>query len=166
MYPDITWAGGMHTKEREEDTSIDEQAEVDAQLRGNTLVVYWYMLRCNKPLGAREIQRAVGLSSSSLALHHLNKLIELRLVGKDEEGAYVVTRRVNAGLLGFFIGTGRLLLPRFVLYAVFFTGILISSLLVFFPRFDAVLVTLLVSLVFVTLIFWFETVRMWRAQPL
>jgi hypothetical protein len=153
-------------KEEEGNMSTDELSDVDDHLRGNTLVVYWCMLRSNKPLGAREIQRAVGLSSSSLALHHLNKLIELGLVGKDKDGAYVVAKRVKSGLLGFFVGTGRLLLPRFVLYAVFFTGLLISSLLVFVSRFDAVLVTLLVSLAIATLIFWFETVRMWKAQPL
>jgi predicted DNA-binding transcriptional regulator len=156
---------GTHMNEKEENVSIDEPSEIDVQLRGNTLIVYWYMVRSNRPLGAREIQRAVGLSSSSLALHHLNKLIELELVGKDEYGGYVITRRVNPGLLGFFVGTGRLLIPRFVLYAFFYTGLLVSCLLVFFTHLDAVVITLLVSLMVSTLIFWFETAKMWKSQP-
>jgi predicted DNA-binding transcriptional regulator len=153
-------------KEQEEGPSIDELSQIAEQLRGNTLIVYWYMVRTNKPLGAREIQRAVGLSSSSLVLHHLNKLIGLGLVGKDNYGAYVVARRVRSGLLGFFIGTGRLFVPRFILYAVFYTGFLVSASLLFLFRIDTTVLILLVSLTVSMLVFWFETVRMWRVQPL
>jgi predicted DNA-binding transcriptional regulator len=69
------------------------------ELKGNTLIVYWFLLRHNKPYSAREIQRSVGISSASLALHHLNKLIELGLVGTDDDGQYVVTKRISPGLL-------------------------------------------------------------------
>ncbi len=153
-------------KKNEDELSPDDLTEIEGQLRGNTLVVYWYMVRSDKPLGAREIQRAVGLSSSSLALHHLNKLIELGLVGKDKYGAYVVARRVSLGLLGFFVGTGVLFMPRFLLYALLNTGLLVSSLVVFSSQLDAVVITLFTSLTISTLAFWFETAKMWRTQPL
>ena len=104
------------------DSSDDE---FGGELKGNTLLIYWYMIRVNKPLGAREIQRKTGLSSSSLALHHLNKLIELGLVKTDKWGQYIVARRVAPGLLSMYVGTGRLFAPRFVLYAIFFTSIFI-----------------------------------------
>ncbi|MDF1540002.1 MAG: hypothetical protein P1Q69_13985 [Candidatus Thorarchaeota archaeon] len=145
---------------------ISELGEVENQLKGNTLLVYWYMLRCMKPLGAREIQRAVRLSSSSLALHHLNKLIELKLVGKDQFGSFIIIKAVRPGLLGFFIGSGRMFIPRFVLYAFFNTGLLISCTILFSSRLDAVSIILLASLVVTTLVFWFETFKMWKTQPL
>ncbi|MFW9843532.1 MAG: winged helix-turn-helix domain-containing protein [Candidatus Thorarchaeota archaeon] len=146
----------------------DEPAddEFDGELKGNTLVIYWYMIRINKPMGAREIQRKTGLSSSSLTLHHLNKLIDLGLVKTDKYGQYIVARRVAPGLLSMYIGTGRLFAPRFVLYAIFFTSIFVSSILLLFSRIDSVSVLLLVVSFFASAIFWHETYKVWNVQPL
>jgi len=140
--------------------------EFGGELKGNTLLVYWYMIRANKPLGAREIQRKIGLSSSSLALHHLKKLIELGLVKTDKYGQYIVARRVAPGLLSMYIGTGRLFAPRFVLYALFFSSIFVSSIFLLFTRIDAVSVLLLIVSFFASAIFWHETYKVWGVQPL
>lgn len=145
------------------DSSDDE---FGGELKGNTLLIYWYMIRVNKPLGAREIQRKTGLSSSSLALHHLNKLIELGLVKTDKYGQYIVARRVAPGLLSMYVGTGRLFAPRFVLYAIFFTSIFVSSIYLLLSRLDAVSVLLLIVSFFASVIFWHETYKVWRVQPL
>jgi hypothetical protein len=143
-----------------------EDDEFGGELKGNTLLVYWCMIRANKPLGAREIQRKIGLSSSSLALHHLNKLIELGLVKTDKYGQYIVARRVAPGLLSMYIGTGRLFAPRFVLYALFFTSIFVSSIFLLFSRIDTVTVLLLIVSFFASAIFWHETYKVWGVQPL
>ena len=148
------------------DKDTIEDTEFDENLKGNTLVIYWYMIRANKPLGAREIQRKTGLSSSSLALHHLNKLIELGLVKTDKYGQYIVARRVAPGLLSMYIGTGRLFAPRFVLYALFFSSIFVSSIILLFTRIDAVSVLLLIVSFFASAIFWHETYKAWGVQPL
>ncbi|TFG29985.1 transcriptional regulator [Candidatus Thorarchaeota archaeon] len=140
--------------------------EFGGELKGRTLLVYWYMIRANKPLGAREIQRETGLSSSSLALHHLNKLIELGLVKTDKYGQYIIARRVAPGLLSMYIGTGRLFAPRFVLYALFFTSIFVSSILLLFSRLDAVSVLLLIVSLVASVVFWHETYKVWCVQPL
>ena len=46
------------------DKNKPSDEELVGDLKGNTLLIYWYMIRANKPLGAREIQRNTGLSSS------------------------------------------------------------------------------------------------------
>lgn len=140
--------------------------ELAGDLKGNTLVIYWHMIRANKPLGAREIQRNTGLSSSSLSLHHLNKLIEMGLVTTTSHGQYVVAKRVAPGLLSMYIGTGRLFVPRFVLYALFFTSMLMSSAVLYIARIDAVSMLLIVVSLIASLIFWHEAWKMWRVQPL
>lgn len=146
-------------------TNDDSLETVANELKGNTLLIYWYMIRKSRPHGAREIQRAVGLSSSSLALHHLNKLIELGLVATDRYGRYFVSQRIAPGMMSLFVGTGRFFIPRFVLYAIFFTAIFVSSAYVFIPRIDSPSVLLLFVSVVAGLIFWYEGLRMWRSQP-
>lgn len=151
------------------DRPVKNEAEDDefgGELKGNTLLVYWYMIRVNTPKGAREIQRKIGLSSSSLVLHHLNKLIELGLVKTDKYGQYIVARRVAPGLLSMYIGTGRLFAPRFVLYAIFFTSIFVSAIMILITRIDTTSVLLLIVSFFASVIFWHETYKIWGVQPL
>ena len=52
----------------------------DDVLRGTTLRIYRYMYKQGKPVGLREIQRALGLSSASIPQYHINKLIAAGLV--------------------------------------------------------------------------------------
>jgi hypothetical protein len=134
-------------------------------LNGNTLKVYWFMLRSNKPYSAREIQRRTGISSSSLALHHLNKLTDLGLVGTDGEGRYLVLQKIRPGLLSLFVGSGRLFIPRFVFYSVFTTILLTSSLFLFLGHLDTASILLILSLLVTSAMLWFETMRLWKAQP-
>ena len=42
-------------------------------LRGKTLEVYRYLLKSKNPVGIREVQRSLDLSTPSLASYHLNK---------------------------------------------------------------------------------------------
>ena len=139
---------------------------ITREMKGNTLVIYWFMLRTNEPFSAREIQRRTGISSSSLALHHLNKLIDLGLVIKNQHGLYMVSRRVNPGLLNFFLGTGNTFIPRFLFYAIFCTGLFLSSIYLFYYRLDTPSIILIVSLAIFCMIFWVETLRVWRIQPI
>jgi DNA-binding transcriptional ArsR family regulator len=57
--------------------------EAEDMLRGTTLEVYRFLLKGSRPLGAREIQRALKFSSPSLAVYHLSKLEEIGLVKKE-----------------------------------------------------------------------------------
>ena len=86
-----------------------------------TFKVYVFLLRV-KAASLRDVYRGCGLSSPSLALHHLDKLEKLNLLRKDEQGIYhVIARRF--GVLRFFHRTGRLLLPRSFFFMVMYVSI-------------------------------------------
>lgn len=89
-------------------------------LRGLTLKVYKFILKNNNPLGIREIQRALNLSSPTLALYHVNKLEEAGLIKKQGAG-YVADRIVLENCIRF----RRTLVPRFVFYTIFLAVALI-----------------------------------------
>ncbi len=67
--------------------------ETHDNLKGTTLEVYRFLLKSNKPVGARELQRALNLSSPSLAAYHLSKLEETGLA-KNENGEFVVSKNL------------------------------------------------------------------------
>jgi len=92
-----------------------------------TFRVYLFMLSVGTAT-SRQVFRELGLSSPSLALHHLEKLERLGLVSKDEHGRYQVIRR-KFGVLRFFVVTGRWLIPRTLFYLLFFAVAAVVSLL-------------------------------------
>jgi len=102
---------------------------LEAELRGTTLRVYWEVFSKNQPMGVREVQRILTLSSPSTALYHLEKLRRLGLVEKNPYGQYVLVEEVKVGTLRDFVRFGRLLLPRYLFYAAFFWTALVSYLL-------------------------------------
>lgn len=144
-------------------SSFDEE-KIASELRGNALRVYWALLNSSDgTMGVRELQRQLGFSSPALASYHLNKLVEMRLVAR-ERGDYRLVREVRVGVLKQFVKLGTFLLPRYVLYATMFTTLtafLLTQLreLTFYSVFAIVLGGL------GTVIFWYETVRVWRQRP-
>ena len=148
-------------------------AEVDSEkiasdLKGNTLRVYWYVLNASgKIVGVREVQRALGFSSPTLALYHLDKLRELGLVAKDS-GEYRLVKEVKVDILKQFMKVGRIFVPRFAAYAVFFT--VLSVYYVLFLASEGALDSIVAffGLAFggvASAIFWVETVKTWRQRP-
>jgi hypothetical protein len=97
---------------------------IDELLKGRTMGVYALLLT-HGPMGVRDVQRALGLSSPSLALHHLNKLAESELVAKDEYGVYSVVKQVRVGSLTLFVKIGTRLIPRFVFLITLFSSMLV-----------------------------------------
>ncbi len=135
---------------------------VELELRGRSLEIFIYLLRRGEPLGVREVQRALGLSSPSVAFHHLEKLHSLGVVRKDESGSYQVVDNVDISLLQAFVRVGRLLLPRMVFYASFFTTFTALYLVLEYPSLNIFALTLgLAASVFT----WFEAYRAWRRRP-
>jgi DNA-binding transcriptional ArsR family regulator len=145
-----------------------DEEELVSDLKGKTLSVYWYLLRHHTPMTAREIQRGTRLSSPSLAMHHLERLRTLGLVDKDVHGQYTVRRDVRVGVLKLFIGSGRLMVPRFLFYATFYTSVTaaLTTTMILLWRFnDWFSVALLLLLISVCFTLWFETFRIWNEQP-
>jgi hypothetical protein len=139
--------------------------KIEAQLKGNTLRVYVYALK-KRRVGVREVQRALGLSSSSLSQYHLNKLKELGLL-KEKDGEYEIQNEVNVNIMRDFLRIGTLLVPRFVMYAIFFTvftiylGIISAKFYASVP----IVVWFTLLLAMASLIFWYEAQRAWRSSP-
>lgn len=136
--------------------------KVEYALRGKTLAVYLYLLKHGKAMGVREIQKALGYSSPSVAFHHLDKLVELGVVEKDQYDRYVLAKKVDTGMLHSFISVGGLALPRLGFYAAFFTTIAAAYILLDRGYLD---VYALVGTVGGAAVFWYETWRVWRRKP-
>lgn len=136
--------------------------QIEAQLKGKALHIYWFMLSRGDSLGVREIQRSLGFSSPSIAFHHLEKLKGLGIVQQDGYGRYFLTQHVEVGVLQAFTKVGRIMLPRFTFYAVFFTTLLTLYLLLFAAALNLYAVTFALA---GTLFSWYETIRAWRRKP-
>jgi predicted DNA-binding transcriptional regulator len=141
-------------------------AVLESELKGKTLLVYWYLLQePTHMVGIREVQRALGFSSPSIAVHHLEKLQDLGLVDKKGTGEYVLEEEVKVGILRLFAHMGRFIVPRYFFYSLLFTTMLATYLAVcvigqIFPSYYALIFGSIG-----TIVFWFETVKLWRAKP-
>jgi DNA-binding transcriptional ArsR family regulator len=99
-------------------------------LKGTTLDVYRFLLKSNKPVGIRELQRALKLSSPSVATYHLSKLEDAGLLKRDGSN-YTVAKY----LLENSIKISRFLVPRYFFYAVFAVVVLLLELTWMRPTF-------------------------------
>lgn len=141
-----------------------DEEKIASDLRGNTLRAYWALMNAKDGvLGVRELQRRLGFSSPALASYHLNKLVEMKLV-VTERGDYRLVREVRVGVLKQFIKLGTFMFPRYVLYATMFTTLLLY-LLVNLKEFTFYSVFALILGLLGSVIFWYETVRVWRQKP-
>lgn len=141
----------------------DRLKEIETQLKGKTLLVYWFLLRSGDPVGVRGIQRGLSMSSPSVAAHHLDKLKELGIVNQDAYDRYYLSEKVEVGVLQVFSKVGRFMLPRYSFYATFFTTLLILYLIFSFSALNIFAISFgIVG----CLIFWYESLRIWRRRPI
>lgn len=134
--------------------SADESRDV---LRGKTLEVYRFLLKSSKPMGIRELQRALNLSSPSVATYHLEKLEEAGLL-RRKSGNFTVAKF----LLENTIKINRFLIPRFLFYAVFALAVLAIELTFMRPAlFSREYVFSLIATIMFALFFCYETVKTW-----
>ena len=146
-----------------EGTESDEE-NVASNLKGNTLRVYWHLLKSSDGIvKVRETQRSLGFSSPALAVYHLEKLAELGLV-KKTRGEYHLVKVVNVGVLKQFMKIGTFVLPRYTLYATFFTTLLLFYLSQL-REINFYSVFALLFGILATGILWYETVKIWRQKP-
>lgn len=142
--------------------SVEDKDRIEYELRGKTLKVYLYVLKAGKPFGVREIQRELGFSSPSVAFHHVEKLARLGIVEQSTTGDYVLTKKVDPGILQAFVNVGRFSLPRLGFYAVFFSTVAAAYMVEDFRFLD---LYALVGTVGAAAAFWFEAARLWRRKP-
>ena len=148
------------------DISSSDLSVIESQLKGKTLQIYWYLLRSsNSKVGVREIQRSLGLSSPSVAAHHLEKLLSLGLVEKSMRGEYFLVQEVKVGLLRFFTRLGRFLVPRYLFYSLWLSTMFVMYLALYWPTGSIHNIAAILFGSVANLILWFETVRLWREKP-
>jgi DNA-binding transcriptional ArsR family regulator len=97
-------------------------------LRGTTYRVYRLFLRQRKPIGVSGVQRALGLSSPSVAQYHIRKLVAAGLVREEQEG-YVIDRVVVDNV----IRIRRVSIPIHAGFATFFGITLVLLIVVLRP---------------------------------
>ena len=111
------------------------------ELEGNTLQVYSFVVKEDRPVGPREVMRGAGLTSPSVAYRQLQKLEFLGLLERNLYGDYVVKEKT--GVAGH-VWIGRNLVPRLMFYSFFFIGILVAE----------------ISIVVVQLVFFYQEVSL------
>jgi len=132
----------------------DDSKEV---LRGTTLEVYRFLLKSTKPVGVRELQRALDMSSSSVANYHLSKLEDAGLL-KREMGGFAVAKY----LLENSIKVSRFLIPRYFFYTFFAVAVLVIELTVMKPSaFYQEYVFSVVAIGILVFFLLYETAKTW-----
>lgn len=151
--------------------SSSDLAEIESNLKGKTLQIYWYLLKDPETsVGVREVQRALDLSSPSVAAHHLDKLLSLGLVEKTVRGEYLLNQEIKVGILKFFSRMGRFLVPRHLFYAVWLSTmfaiyVILYNFVLYQPTFS---IHNLAALLFgsaANIVLWLETIRLWKEKP-
>jgi hypothetical protein len=130
-------------------------------IRGNTVRVYLFMLK-NGSCELREVQRALKLSTPSLAFYHLSRLVQSGVVSRTEDGRYIVVSDISADLLDGYVKFGRQIIPQLFFLTLIFTAILgyYVYLVWRLPLDTDDIVTIVYSLSIIVL--WYETIMAWR----
>ncbi len=131
----------------------DEQS--DYVLKGTTLRVYRCLYRAGTPMGIHDVQRALRLSSPSLAEYHIKKLVRAGLV-KAEESGYTVDRVVFENV----IRIRRMVIPLQTTFVAFFVSALVVLLTILRP--SSITSTYVFSLIVcaaAVVILLYETIR-------
>ena len=143
-----------------------EETDFEYALRGKDWKVYWLLLKNGRPMSVREVQRVLRFSSPSVAQHHLEQLRQLGLVAKQEVGGnYSLVSEVKIGVLRHFVKLGKMLFPRYFFYAVFCTTFYVAYIAVLMQGLTRENLFILSFGAIVTMIFWYEAVRVWSLKP-
>ncbi len=145
----------------------DKERVVESELKGLTLRIYWHILGSDNKerIGVRPIQRELGLSSPSVALHHLEKLRNLGLLEKSVTGDYRLVGQVKVGVLKNFVGLLGFLIPRYLFYSTMFTVMLALYPVLYPPNFSVHNIMAFVFGITASVVSWSETFRVWRMRP-
>ncbi len=146
--------------------------KLEKLLQGTTLNIYWFLLTHPEGFaGIREIQKGLKLSSPGLVSYHINNLISVGIVAKNEENEkYYVKEEIKSGIYGFYFRLGYHVIPRFTIYLGVFILCLIVFLGFLLTRGDRYILdpsnwVFLFVLVFGTMVFMYESLKIWKMKP-
>ena len=144
----------------------NEESELDYKLRGKAWNVYWLLLKTGHPMSVRDVANALRFSSPSVANHHLEQLIQIGLVERQEIGGnYALVGEVKIGVLRHFVKFGRMMFPRYFFYALFSSVFYVSYLTLFVEALTRESLFIIAFGAIVSVIFWYEAIRFWRLKP-
>jgi hypothetical protein len=160
----------QHSSTLTDRTTSPGRKDSDEVLTGTTVKVYRFLVTHDEPIGPRELQKQLKLSSPAVASFHLEKLLRNGLATRTEQGAYTVERVY----LKHFVRMRRHLIPRYFFYALFSTFLSVGWLglaylggLQSFSRDTAFLFIYGPSTtIILTCIFWFETLNVLKREKI
>ncbi|MFW9822629.1 MAG: hypothetical protein ACFFE4_06830, partial [Candidatus Thorarchaeota archaeon] len=139
-------------------------------LQGKTFQVYWYIFT-HQRAGIREIQKALNFSSSGTVAYQISKLLKAGVILREKlEGKYIINREIKIGVLKFFIRFRNRLIPRVSLYLlIYILGFSVYLILIVITEdqflFNPLGLLLLFFLITGTIIFIFESYKVWKLNP-
>jgi len=143
--------------------SVPDERSLMAELDGNTLSVYCYLLsKRRNSVGVRQLQRALGFSSSSTAHYHLEKLRDLGLIQKSSLGDYSVSRVIKVGVLSACVFVAGHALPKHLIYATATSLMILLFAALFANSLSLTVLGALLPGIVAAVIFWYETVTVWQ----
>ena len=141
------------------------------ELKGVRLRIFCYLLQQDGPVGVREVQRTLGLKSSSHSGYHLQKMLELGLVGQTPQNTYYLKKEYKVNsikinvLTEYFLLWGRFW-PRTVFFAVYLVmSLLFSIILITLDQFVILKIYIILSILLSLMIAAFEIKRELKALP-
>lgn len=130
------------------------------ELKGNTLRVYLHVLR-RGPCELRDVQRALGLSTPSLASYHLRRLMEMGYVTQSQDGRYTALKDASTDILLGYTKVGTVIVPQLLFFALLFT--IITGYFGFRALYEPAYTPYLVATAAAAVAaLWYETARLWR----
>lgn len=144
--------------------SINDEKD-QPEVSGNTLRVYWYVLRKRQNCGVREVQRALGFSSSSTAHYHLEKLVDKGILIRDSYGNYRVNDKARVKMISPFILVRGFAFPKQFLYALATTIMCVFFTIFFWNSFTLAVIIALSPGILACGIFWYESLTLWLSLP-
>jgi len=141
------------------------EKDQSAEITGNTLTVYFYLLKKKQTCGVREIQRALGFSSPSSAYYHLEKLAHNRILTKDSYGNYKINGDAKVRLVDRFFVIRGLVFPKQIIYATVTTLMCLSFTLLFWRSLTPTVLLALLPGVAASVILWYDAATLYSSLP-
>ncbi|MHA2125893.1 MAG: winged helix-turn-helix domain-containing protein [Promethearchaeota archaeon] len=138
--------------------------EIIKTLTGRTLMVYFVLLN-KKSIGVRELQRHLDLSSPSVSKYHLEKLVKINLI-ENRNGIYHLDKKADLPLLTSWVLIGKILLPKVIFVAFFFTILFVGYLTFIYTHWnkDSLFVILFGTIIMVYV--WLDVILHLKNKPI
>ncbi len=122
--------------------------------------MYRYLYKMRKPQGIHDLQRGLGLSSTSVATYHVKKLLEQGLI-KEQDGGYVVDRVLFENM----IRISSAVIPFETTYTIFFVSTVLILITVYLPqRITSVYLFAVFVNIAALAFFLFETLKAYKSR--